>query len=311
TFVLHDLLVIFLDDRTLLLGSPHAESSALTLLVQALRRAPQGPLDDALAQAGQHLVVGGFNPAGLPRAAVMQGHTIQELQILLPLLKASSVTLTLDLDEEIRLDVRGQFPDAAAARDAEQAVQDLLTQARTFMMQGRNELAKEPRENAALITLLKEADAALRGATVKLDGGRLQVGVRLKTETALPALLAELAGRVDIARTRTERANNLKQFAIAFHNYESTFQPFPQAGFPGNRTPNGRRLLSGGVTILPFLEQDNVYRQFTLDEPWDGPTNKRLIAQLPKIFEVPGRKAPPGMTYYQVFTGPDAPFEGT
>src|SRR5262249_35612118 len=50
---------------------------------------------------------------------------------------------------------------------------------------------------------------------------------------------------------------------------------------------------------------------FNLDEPWDGPTNKRLIAQMPRIYEVPGRQAPPGMTYYQVFTGPDAPFEGT
>ena len=47
---------------------------------------------------------------------------------------------------------------------------------------------------------------------------------------------------------------------------------------------------------------------------WMGikPThNKRLIAQMPKVYESPGRKAPPGMTCYQVFTGPDAPFQGT
>ena len=36
--------------------------------------------------------------------------------------------------------------------------------------------------------------------------------------------------------------------------------------------------------ILPYLEQDALYKQFHLDEPWDSEHNKKLIAQMPKLY---------------------------
>jgi hypothetical protein len=56
---------------------------------------------------------------------------------------------------------------------------------------------------------------------------------------------------------------------------------------------------------LPYLEHDDIYKSMKLDEPWDGPTNKQFIEQTPKIFEVPGREAPKGKTYFQAFVSPD------
>src|SRR5205823_13299444 len=50
---------------------------------------------------------------------------------------------------------------------------------------------------------------------------------------------------------------------------------------------------------------DNLYRQFKMDEPWDGPNNKKLIEMMPKVFEVTGRDAPKGQTFYQAFLTPD------
>ena len=43
----------------------------------------------------------------------------------------------------------------------------------------------------------------------------------------------------------------------------------------------GKPGLSWRVAILPYLEQDTLYKQFKLDEPWDSPHNKKLIRQMP------------------------------
>jgi hypothetical protein len=84
------------------------------------------------------------------------------------------------------------------------------------------------------------------------------------------------------------------------------------AGGPGagGGTTGGKALLSWRVTLLPYLGEDNLYRQFKLDEPWDGPHNKKLLERMPKVYAAPGVKTrEPYTTFYQIFVGPGAPFE--
>src|SRR5947208_2413464 len=50
----------------------------------------------------------------------------------------------------------------------------------------------------------------------------------------------------------------------------------------------------------------NLYRQFKLDEAWDGPHNKGLLAQMPKVFADPAVESKDPMTVYQAFVGPGA-----
>ena len=54
---------------------------------------------------------------------------------------------------------------------------------------------------------------------------------------------------------------------------------------------DGKTLLSWRVDILPFIEQDTLYKEFHLDEPWDSEHNKKLLAKMPKVFRAPGSKA--------------------
>jgi hypothetical protein len=54
------------------------------------------------------------------------------------------------------------------------------------------------------------------------------------------------------------------------HNYHGEHGRLPPAAVCG---PDGTPLLSWRVLILPFIEQQALYRQFKLDEPWDGPHN--------------------------------------
>src|SRR5205807_1793185 len=69
--------------------------------------------------------------------------------------------------------------------------------------------------------------------------------------------------------------------------------------------------LSWRVALLPYLEQNPLYKAFKLDEPWDSAHNKTLLAQMPELFApVAGKTKEPLSTYYQVFTGPGTVFDG-
>ena len=98
--------------------------------------------------------------------------------------------------------------------------------------------------------------------------------------------------------------NNLKQIGLAFHNYESAYQYFPT----DIRNKDGKALLSWRVAILPFIEEDRLYKEFKLDEPWDSDHNKKLVARMPKIYAPIRVKAKDGETFYQTFTGETALF---
>jgi len=72
----------------------------------------------------------------------------------------------------------------------------------------------------------------------------------------------------------------------------------------------GKPLLSWRVAILPFLGQEELYKQFKLDEPWDSPTNKRLILRMPAVFRDPNDTTGQPLTNYLVPVGVGTAFGG-
>ena len=115
-------------------------------------------------------------------------------------------------------------------------------------------------------------------------------------------------GPATAAQMRTS-INNLKQIGLAFHNYHETFGYFPQAALTDKA---GKPLLSWRVAILPFVEQDALYKQFKLDESWDSDHNKPLLARMPKLYAPVRKKSANGdETYYRGFSGEKAFFEPT
>jgi hypothetical protein len=109
------------------------------------------------------------------------------------------------------------------------------------------------------------------------------------------------------ARTRSQ--SFLKQIALALHGYHAEHHRFPPAAICAT---DGRPLLSWRVAILPFIEQEALYRQFRLDEPWDSPHNIGLLEQMPAIYGVPNGapvSAVPHTTFYQAIVGPGTAFE--
>ncbi len=108
------------------------------------------------------------------------------------------------------------------------------------------------------------------------------------------------------AKQRVRSKNNLKQIALAMHNYAAANDD----DWPRNIVDkNGKPLLSWRVIILPYIEQAELYMQFKLDEPWDSDNNKKLLAKMPDVYKVGIEEKSATKTYYQGFAGPGAVFE--
>ncbi len=101
------------------------------------------------------------------------------------------------------------------------------------------------------------------------------------------------------AGVRIAAEKNMQQIAIALQNYESNNGALP-AGYADK---TGKAGLSWRVAILPYLEQDNLFKLFKLDEPWNSEHNKKLIDKMPKQFAPPSQSTY-GYTFARAFTGP-------
>lgn len=107
---------------------------------------------------------------------------------------------------------------------------------------------------------------------------------------------------IRMAAARTKSANNLKQIALAFHSLADATGALPR----DITDKNGKALLSWRVAILPYIEQDQLYKQFKLDEAWDSDNNKKLLEKMPTTYAPPLGKFEKGQTLYQSFSGPGA-----
>jgi hypothetical protein len=102
-------------------------------------------------------------------------------------------------------------------------------------------------------------------------------------------------------------ASNLKQIGWALLHYHETYGKLPPAVVTDQQ---GRPLYSWRVLLLPFVEQPTLYNEFRLDEPWDGPHNKALLAKMPTCYMPAWKDVGPSFaTSYQVFVGPGTAFE--
>jgi hypothetical protein len=93
-------------------------------------------------------------------------------------------------------------------------------------------------------------------------------------------------------------------------NYEATPGRLPPAVVYGEA---GQPQLSWRVLILPFIEQQPLFKEFRLNEPWDSPHNIALLPRMPKTYAPPpgkAKKVPPHQTVCKVFVGKGAAFEG-
>ena len=122
------------------------------------------------------------------------------------------------------------------------------------------------------------------------------------------------------AREAARRAwcnNQFKQVGLAMHNYRQEHGSFPPAYWPDR---DGKPMHSWRVLLLPFMEGDESFARYKLDEAWNGPHNS-AVADVIMHPEDPGMgpvyRCPSdcGAGKYDsskfLFVGPHAAFPGS
>jgi hypothetical protein len=319
----------FADDRTFVVAP--AEPALKRCLELAARASASGPLADGVraSTAGADHLVAAVAPSDDMQKALADAPP--DVRPYLPLLQARSALLTADLGKVTDLRLSATYADGEKAAAAKEAADKGLEQAREALAQlsaqfkqatpppgarGRQPRmppqAQQAQQQAQ--QMMAQAEETVKSLKPELSGTVLSV--RLKTEATggpggalmVAGMLAPAMQKIRAAAGTTESLNNLKQIALALHNYHSTYGHFPPAVV---YSKDGKRpLYSWRVELLPFLEEQALYSEFHRDEPWDSPHNKKLAARMPKVFSLPGAPALPGKTYYQVFTGPGTAFAG-
>jgi len=66
------------------------------------------------------------------------------------------------------------------------------------------------------------------------------------------------------------------------------------------------------VLLLPFLSEQELYRQYNFDEPWNSPHNRKLISQRPSVYALHDDTSQQAQeTNYLAVVGPETAWPGS
>jgi prepilin-type N-terminal cleavage/methylation domain-containing protein len=105
----------------------------------------------------------------------------------------------------------------------------------------------------------------------------------------LIGLLLPAVQKIREAANRMKCSNNLKQLGLAMHNYNDT-----NGHLPGNIRPTatGTVRVRWTTYLLPYFEQDNIYRIYNQSVNWTNPANAQAVALRLKVMECPSTANP-------------------
>lgn len=147
----------------------------------------------------------------------------------------------------------------------------------------------------------------IRNSKGRIGGeGRASFGASLGgVFTLLWAILIPVVILPALAAARgLETMSNLKLIGSALYEFQSRNGRFPSAYIVDG---NGKPMLSWRVSLLPYLDQESLYREFDLAQPWDSERNRPLIAKIPRIYQSPFLWSnAKGATHVVAVVGPNA-----
>ena len=266
--------------RAVLHGAAVCGSEATIERLKSLKATPRPELAKAFALAGDTAAQFVFSPTEDNR------RVLREMLPRLPdeigggsgKMLADGVqwaVISANAPPKLSLDVRVQSKD----EDSAAALRGLVMSGiQLFREKSKLEEAPPPQREAA--------EAVLRLITPQVKGNQLVLS-HVQEDADVQKLLQALVPTIQAARTahgRAQSSNNLKQIALAMHNYHDVHTRLPPQAI---RSKDGKPLLSWRVAILPYLDGGDLYKQFHLDEPWDSEHNKTLIAKMPPTYASP------------------------
>src|SRR5262249_46030279 len=110
----------------------------------------------------------------------------------------------------------------------------------------------------------------------------------------LIGLLLPAVQKVREAAARIKCANNLKQLGLACHSYHGAFGKFPpgaEGPFAGLPQFAGLKHHGLGTYLLPYLEQEALFRQYDWTFSWFDPPNLTAVNTQLSIWQCPSAPA--------------------
>jgi hypothetical protein len=268
-----------------------AGDKAALARVRGRKPAARPELRKALAAAGDRAVQAAFIPP--PQLGRLLEGAMPNLPAELG--GASSKPLTRGVEwAALGLDVTPapaarlvvQAPDAASAKGVERA---LVTALKSLAAQAE---VPEAEKFAARLAPAQQADRIV----LALDG---------KEARAAQAVVRH--GLASAAKAQAHES--LKQLVLAAMNHaDSHGGDLPAVAILDK---GGKPLLSWRVALLPYLGEEKLYKEFHLNEAWDSPHNRKLIARMPAVFRGPSwRLNAQGKTVYLAPTGATTAWPG-
>lgn len=223
----------------------------------------------------------------------------------------TAVAFNFDLTNDIGVSLATRCRDASGA----QQVAAAFTEAQSENTAQAEAMANSPQ--AAMLgpmidisrqmsesTRIEAVDTICRSTAIATDGGQQVVNY-------LPVMIGSAMAQgfsQGAAIQSTTTKNNLRQIGIAMHNFHDAYGRFPNTA---PQSPTGEKWLSWRVHLLPFLGEEDLYKQFNLEEPWDSPTNRPLAELMPEVFRSPeDNSLLPGQTLFQTPVSAGTAFEG-
>ncbi|MCH7686119.1 MAG: DUF1559 domain-containing protein [Planctomycetes bacterium] len=247
------------------------------------------------------------------KQAMQQAPANHPLMAMMPIYeKSKTIAFGVDLDKQLNVRVIAACGSKEDAEEVKKTVDAALTLGKNMLAGFRQQLVNRPPlfQEKALVelylglgeTFLKNAKVEQKESTVRLTSFAAGDAAAKLVTALLPAVT-----QAREAARRTMAKNNLKQITLAFHNYHDTFKHFPAAAVigPNNKTPHSWR-----VALLPYLAQQELHRQYNLNEPWDSPNNKNVLAKMPDVFRDPHMDGKSTSSAYFVLTGDATVFDG-
>jgi len=279
-----------------------------------------GPITPAIRAAADGMTAAaGVNFANLPDE--IRGEDIPaEVRPFKALFTSDAAIVTAKMTgDTVKLDVRFRSTDKGKVAEAEKALGAGVTLLSLAVSAGTAELEKsQAPDQKAVLPLVQAAGEIVKTAKITLESNEAVATATAKTDLPFAPFLQLVfgggPGRVAEASARARTQNNLKQVGLALHNYHDVNGSFPPAAILGKK---GKKMLSWRVEILPYVDQDQLYKQFHLDEPWDSEHNKAVLDKhpMPNVYMLEGvNKKGDKETYLQAPIGKDTifdPIQGT
>lgn len=164
----------------------------------------------------------------------------------------------------------------------------------------RSKQNRSPKYNRVGTRLIRSSIAS-RGFTL------IELLVVIAIIAVLIALLLPAVQQAREAARRTQCRNNLKQIGLSLHNYESTYRLWPEeSGAPQPGYLYNMPRSSWMTSILPYLDQANLYQRYDLTRDWQDPVNQPVVMTNLSAYSCPSAPIRPGFEYTVLVSYADA-----